>query len=323
MTKTAAQVYIQQQRNDLEKILTAPLTEIALHCAKVWDSGADTLNGVLIENIPMLSYCRSLYVMDVRGQQLSDTIDRHGGIVAFLGTDHSDKPYLNRLPIVDFLLSESYISDQSHKPSITAIQIIRVNRQAVGFLAATFNLIDLPLTATLYQESTSWRQMKGDPSIRGTLFLQQRTESVLDQHINNVIAVLNELIVERDIFHVDIHFSSNRAMIWTEKDRYRYHILGLEDLMDTDVCLAYERASYPHDAEIPADKIITLLNAFKDLRFADETIYLRIASINIFNGLVGLTFSCDGSHYMHYREFLDKNLGFWIGEATAGTSTIP
>jgi hypothetical protein len=29
--------------------------------------------------------------------------------------------------------------------------------------------------------------------------------------------------------------------------------------------------------------------------------------------MVGLNFSCDGSHYMPWGEFLEKNLGFWLG----------
>ena len=40
-----------------------------------------------------------------------------------------------------------------------------------------------------------------------------------------------------------------------------------------------------------------------------------MASINIFNGMVSLTFSCDGSHYMHYGEFLGKGTAFWSGIA--------
>jgi hypothetical protein len=56
-----------------------------------------------------------------------------------------------------------------------------------------------------------------------------------------------------------------------------------------------------------------VLEQFRQLRFMDENIYLRSGSLNIFNGTVGLNFSCDGSHYMNYREFLDKELQFWIG----------
>jgi hypothetical protein len=29
--------------------------------------------------------------------------------------------------------------------------------------------------------------------------------------------------------------------------------------------------------------------------------------------MVGLNFSCDGSHYMPWDEFLEKSLGFWLG----------
>ena len=49
------------------------------------------------------------------------------------------------------------------------------------------------------------------------------------------------------------------------------------------------------------------------LRIVDTTIYLRTASINIFNAMVSLTFSCDGSHYMRFDEFLAKGPAFWSG----------
>jgi len=36
------------------------------------------------------------------------------------------------------------------------------------------------------------------------------------------------------------------------------------------------------------------------------------------NGLLGLTFSCDGSHYMPMEEFLEKSYAFWVGKLAAG-----
>ena len=59
-----------------------------------------------------------------------------------------------------------------------------------------------------------------------------------------------------------------------------------------------------------------ILQTFRDLRFMDETLYLRSGTLNIFNGIVGLTFSCDGSHYMPWTEFLDKRVDFWLGTPT-------
>ncbi len=33
----------------------------------------------------------------------------------------------------------------------------------------------------------------------------------------------------------------------------------------------------------------------------------------LFNGMVGLTFSCDASHYMPWDEFLKMDVAFWLG----------
>lgn len=117
------------------------------------------------------------------------------------------------------------------------------------------------------------------------------------------------------MFQCSIHFSSNRAVIWLIDDPYRYRILHHDVLIDPDICLLYQRHRYPDNALIPEQEIGNILKAMSQLRLADETIYLRSATINIFNGLISLTFSCDGSHYMSWNEFLDKDMSFWIGTA--------
>jgi len=262
--------------------------------------------------------------MDLNGIQLTARISAEGDDRQNIGLDRSMRPYMNTVvPLSDFILSEAYIGEYKKRPSITAVQIVKCDGVPVGFLGAHFDLRELPLTAPLYEETRDWRQMKGDPSIRGGLFLQQRFESVLDQHIETVIAVIEELIVDHGIFHCEIHFSSNRATIWSQADPFRYHILTIDELIDPDVCLAFQKTSYPETAEISSTQIRPLLESFRDLRFADETIYLRLATLNIYNGLVGLTFSCDGSHSIFADEFLQKGLAFWIGSAAAGTTTVP
>ena len=96
-------------------------------------------------------------------------------------------------------------------------------------------------------------------------------------------------------------------------DPYRYRILDHGALTDPDVCLLYQRCPYPENALIPKQYIDKILDGMRQLRLADDMIYLRSSSINIFNGLVSLTFSCDGTHYMSWREFLEKDIGFWFG----------
>jgi hypothetical protein len=64
---------------------------------------------------------------------------------------------------------------------------------------------------------------------------------------------------------------------------------------------------------VPEHAVMPVLEQFRQLRFMDDTISLRSGSLNIFNGTVGRNFSCDGSHYMSYREFLDRDLQFRDG----------
>ena len=175
----------------------------------------------------------------------------------------------------------------------------------------------MPLTREVFRPPTQWIQLKGDPAIRGGLFAQERVESLMDTRIDEVLDLLRELIAVHGVFHGKLHFSSSRVSLWLMDDPYRFRLLDFEDLTDPGICLAYPSRPYPTDAAIPLDQVGAVFKTFRALRFMDETIYLRSGSLNIFNGLVGLNFSCDGSHYMPWQEFLNRNLDFWIGTGEA------
>ena len=68
-------------------------------------------------------------------------------------------------------------------------------------------------------------------------------------------------------------------------------------------------------ALIPQRDIAPILDTLQSLRMADENIYLRMSSIDTFNGMVSPSFSCEGSHYMRYDQFLGKNTALWFGSA--------
>jgi hypothetical protein len=137
----------------------------------------------------------------------------------------------------------------------------------------------------------------------------------MDRNIDKALSILEELLTERGVFQCQIHFSSSQATIWTLDDPLRYRILDHEALADPDICLVFPPRPYPADAVIPPQDVALILDRLRALRMADENIYLRTSSINLFNGMVSLTFSCDGSHYLRYDEFLGKNASFWFGTA--------
>lgn len=294
-------------------MLHDPLARLAERCAPAWQQ-REALNAVLLEGFSSIPYCTYLYVVDSHGVQLSDNVGKTGLVPGHYARDRSTRPYMQEpVPVWGFLLSDAYISLSASRPSLTALQVVGSAERPLGYLGADFDLRNLPVTADLYEEPGDWRQVKGDPAIRGTLFQQTRAESPMDRNLEQALSILEELLTQRGIFQCQIHFSSSQATIWMVDDPFRYRILDHEALTDPDICLVYPGRPYPADAVIPQRQVARLLDTMAALRRADENIYLRTASINIFNGMVSLTFSCDGSHYMRYDEFLKKDTSFWFG----------
>jgi hypothetical protein len=304
---------IYRQREELARMLREPLERLAERCASLWGD-RQALNGLLQESFSSIPYCSSLYVMRTDGIQISDNVGRSGVIPGHFGRDRSGRPYMKEpVPAWGFLLSDAYISQSAHRPSLTALKIVGTAAGPLGYLGADFDLRNLPVTSELYEESMEWKQVKGDPAIRGALFQQTRIESPMDRDMERALSILEELLTERGVFQCQIHFSSSQAIIWVVDDPFRYRILSHEALTDADICLVYRIQPYPESAMIPPDQIPRILQTMQSLRTADENIYLRSASLNLFNGMVSLTFSCDGSHYMRYDELLGKDRAFWFG----------
>jgi hypothetical protein len=305
---------IRRQRAILAEMFKTAFQSLATTCAEVWGS-RDKLNEILSVTLKTMPNCKFLYAMNPKAVQISDNISSDGPITADFGRDRSQRPYIREVGLgTSFFLSQAYISLRAKRPSLTAIQMVTDGDGAVlGYIGADFDLRDLPLTRDLYEEPRHWRQIKGDPSIRGAVFHQTRFESDMDRQIDTVNGVAEALMVDHGGFHLKLHFSSSRAVLWLMDDPYRYRLLDIQALTDPDTCLAYPKRPYSSDAMIPADRIRPVLEGFKELRFQDEMLYLRSGALNIFNGMVGLTFSCDGSHYIPFDEFLNRENALWLG----------
>ena len=321
-------------------LLYEPLRQLADACSRVWGDRAQ-IETLLSAAFPTVPYCKFLYALDANAVQVSSNISCDGLVVEHYGRDRSERPYMSEallatdfynptraqhyqqwpyirdgVPATDFLLCAAYISLRALRPSVTAIQFVR-NPQGVvlGFVGADFALRDLPQTPNLYDEPRHWRQFDGDPAIRGTVFNQTRMESQMDRRLDTVISVVEELMLDHGVYHVILHFASSQATIWTMEDPYRYRLLTMDALRDPDSCMAYPKRPYSADAVVPPKQIRAVLDHLRALRFMNDMFYLRSGALNIFNGMVSLTFSCDGSHYLPYDEFLKMDHTSWVSVA--------
>ncbi len=239
-------ISINKQRVLLAQELSTPIKKLAIQCAQT-DLHRAAIETLLSHEFQYIPHCTFLYVLDTNGVQICSNVSASGLLSEYFSRDRSTRPYMEeRIPEEGFLLSDAYISQNSMRPSITALQYIKnSDNEILGYLGADFDLRNLPIAPSLYQEPEEWRQIKGDPAIRGMVFQQSRVESVLDQNIGQVFAVLEELFTQRGMFQGVFHFSSSRATVWVIDDPYRYRILDNEALSDTDICMAYPSWDYP------------------------------------------------------------------------------
>jgi hypothetical protein len=308
---------ILEKKAALADAVNAPLAQLAERVAAVWPD-ADAIDRALQDGLRTVPDCHLLYAWDVNGIELSSMVRATGPDPSWRGRDLTDRPYLkNHLPFKGVMLSSVYLSKYTYEHCLTALQAVSRDGQLLGFIAADFAVSDLLRDAKLAAvQEVRWKQFRGDPSVRGTVFMQTRVHSLFDEHFDAAIEQIDRLMRQHGVFHSKIHLSSGRCSFWLYDDPYGYRLHGVEEIIDPELCLAYPVRPYPASAKTAAGDIIKVLAQFKALRFADETLYLRSGSLNVMNDMVGLTFSCDGSHYMSVEEFLAHDMGFWLGTGT-------
>ncbi|CAC9961645.1 hypothetical protein [uncultured Gammaproteobacteria bacterium] len=247
-----------------------------------------------------------VYVIDSLGAQISANITKENIDTEFQGQDLSNRPFFSAIddehPIY---ISDAYISTATLKPCISVVHTICHADKIIGMLVFDLDLEKLPLPKQDL-DLDEWRQIKGDPEIRSNLFNQVRASSAMDQSVDMVHDIAVELMCELGIFHLKLHYASSRATIWNYDNPYNYHVHVLDEITSPNIFLLYPKKSYPQAAKVTQEQVKDVFDKFKHMRFMDENLYLKTGSLNIMNGTVGLSFSCDGNHYLSINDFLDN-----------------
>ena len=304
---------VSEKKRYLSRRVMTPMTDIALSCLNVLQD-AEHLDAYLTQAIQQLPNCSRIYVTDRSYRQISSNIsvaevDKH-----FRGQDLDGRPYLQAtIPLKGLVLSDIYEDERSGAACISLVQAIQKKGDLKGLVIADFRLDDLPIPDNVMRMMSNWQQFRGDPAIRNSLFSQQRQDSYLDSHIKDVHRVIVELMQHHGVFHFKLHYSSSRVTLWFYDQPHHYRIHMVDQLLSGAVQSRYPRQAYPEDATVSIDQLQQVQDHFVALRYADDNIYLRSGSVNIVNGMVGLNFSCDGTHYMSVDEFIDNDLEYWLG----------
>lgn len=299
----------------LSHSLREPLAEIADRCGETFDQPA-RLNQALSSGIQRLQTCALVYVVNPFGIQMSANVRRDDTDEGFFGQDLSGRSWFrlareNREPL---FMSDVYISRPENAIGITSVHRITARGGALlGYLCADFLLRNLPLMPSGTPQPSHWKRMAGDPTIRDLMYHQERNVTDMERRFDDLKVILHDLVAHRGIFHFKLHFSSSRATLWCANDPMRYRVHVLEEIIEPSICVAYDLQPAVPDACIDPTRLEGVLDRFHALRTSDPYLYLRAASLNTVNGLVGLNLSWDSQHFIPADEFLASDTAHWIG----------
>lgn len=300
---------ISQKKKFLSSLIKVSLRSLETQTRECWQD-ADALTAILQNDLCKLPHCQLLYAIGTDGKQISSNVTRNGLDNSWRGQDLTQRPYLSgNLPYKGMVLSAVYLSQRSMQPCITAIQAVLDKEQLLGFIAADFHIKDIP------EAGRTGIQHRAPSGNRGKK--PQRKNSKIDDNIDYLIYVLSTLMQEHGIFQAQVHFDSGTCAISSLEDPLRYQIFNVQELMDPELFLLYPKCDYDQRAAIKPERIPNVFAQLKALRNMDDEVYLRSGSLNIMNGQIGLSFSCDGTHYIGIDEFLNRDLTSWLSAPNA------
>ncbi len=226
-----------------------------------------------------------------------------------------------------------------HPELITEIKTNIVDRQHELFLRE--ELVD----STGLDNESLHISFKGDASLRETALFRERYESKADARIDDLIASINEVIINRCAHQIMVNFNSGEIRTMSIFDPFREKI----HLVDKFVEPAYidrhfQLISYDEKTDlvrniykfitsqpgfcrltedrqeiitqaldnwktIPQDKLNKMISRFAYLRNV-ESLYLRNVKISMIQDAVRMQFNCDGTHIIdstNFDQFVEEN----------------
>lgn len=188
--------------------------------------------------------------------------------------------------------------------------------------------------------------IKGDPSLRESVFSRERYESIVDKLIEPLCPQLEELLINRCVYSVFLHFNSGEVSTASIFDPFHEVVHAANKLIDPgyierhfskidyDEKLAAVRAHYDFIAQTPSFKQLPerflelqchLTQPRSALTPTDihatvsrlpllrkmSNLYIRNIRINVVRNAIRMQFNCDGTHFVSasdYLRFLEQNL---------------
>lgn len=285
----------------------------------------------------------SIFIDDSGSKKIINTLS-DGGYFGEMGVVNNDKRSASAETNKDSTLlcinKTTFLNITNNYPSL-AEKINQVLPQRNEELILRETLINSIAT----ESKSLYVSIKGDPSLRETALFRERYESPVDKIIDKLKVSLEDLLLNRCVYQLNVNFNSGEIHLNTVFDPFREKIYIAETLIDQAyinrhfIEMPYEEKSLmikniygfiseqPQYKELPGQwknifsktsenweplpkiEISKVMGKLSELRSVPN-FYLRSFSINTIQDAIRLQFNCDGTHIVNsgdYEKFLDEN----------------
>jgi len=125
-----------------------------------------------------------------------------------------------------------------------------------------------------------------------------------DNRLDDLVVIVKQLLQEKGVFHIAVHFSSSQLVCWTLDNPYSFRVYTAEEVFSDEFLSVFLPMRSKIHSCINKNRVKPILESLKGLRENAGGSELRNASIHMLNGYVGLTFACDDTRYINHEDFV-------------------
>ncbi|MCW8957072.1 MAG: hypothetical protein OQL09_09325 [Gammaproteobacteria bacterium] len=125
-----------------------------------------------------------------------------------------------------------------------------------------------------------------------------------DDRMDKLLNIAEKLILSKGVFHLTLHFSSSQLSCCTFDNPYSFQLYTADEVFSDNFMRHFAPLESKLRTSIERNQVRPILNALKWLRSKQHGSELRNASLHMINGYIGLSFACDDTRYINFRELI-------------------
>lgn len=134
--------------------------------------------------------------------------------------------------------------------------------------------------------------------------ISKKISNHFDDRVEELAFIIENLISNKGVYHLSIHYSSSQLVCWTYDNPYSYQVYTADEVFSKSFMRFFSPLQPKIHTCIQNNMIPSIVNVLQGLRQKECGSELRNASIHTINGYIGLAFACDDTRYINYKDFL-------------------